>query len=142
VTTTRTARTTSPSTRPTRARALGVLGAALAALAIWVVADQLLGANLLVRSGGGSTQSVGAGTVVAASLLAALLGWALLAVLERRTSRARAVWTGVALVVLLLSLSGPLTGGTTPSTRATLVLMHLTVAAVLIPTLRRSSPAA
>ena len=114
----------------------------LAALAIWVVADQLLGANLLVRSGGGSPQSVGAGTVVAASLLAALLGWVLLAVLERRTSRARAVWTGVALVVLLLSLSGPLTGGTTPSTTATLVLMHLTVAAVLIPTLRRSSPAA
>lgn len=142
MTTTRTAQSTSPSTRPTRARALGVLGAVLAALAIWVVADQLLGANLLVRSGGGSPQSVGAGTVVAASLLAALLGWVLLAVLERRTSRARAVWTGVALVVLLLSLSGPLTGGTTPSTTATLVLMHLTVAAVLIPTLRRSSPAA
>jgi hypothetical protein len=45
VTTTRTAQITSPSTRPTRARALGVLGAVLAALAIWVVADQLLGAG-------------------------------------------------------------------------------------------------
>jgi hypothetical protein len=144
MTTTQTAHTTSSSTRRTRARAraLGVLGAVLAALAVWIVADPLLGADLLVRPGGGSPQSVGAGPVVAASLLAALLGWALLAILERRTSRARGVWTGIALVVLVLSLSGPLTGGTTLTTKATLAIMHLAVAAVLIQTLRRSSPTA
>jgi hypothetical protein len=142
VTTTRTAQITSPSTHQIRSRSLGVLGAVLAALAIWIVAGPLLDADLLVRSGVGSPQSVGAGSVVAASLLAALLGWALLAILERLTSRARAVWTGVALVVLLMSLSGPLTSGTTLSTKATLAIMHVTVAAVLIQTLRRTSPVA
>ncbi len=131
---------TSMPTRLTRARAFGVAGAALAALAVWTVAVPLLGVDLLVRPGGGSAQTVGVGTVVTASLVASLLGWALLALLERRVTRARTVWTGVAAVVLLLSLAGPLTGGTTSSAAAALTLMHVAVAAVLIPTLRHSPP--
>jgi hypothetical protein len=46
----------------------------------------------------------------------------------------------VAIVVVLLSLGGPLTSGTTAAAKVTLALMHLAVAAVLIPVLRRSSP--
>jgi hypothetical protein len=42
----------------------------------------------------------------------------------------------------MMSLGGPLTGGTTLSTKATLAIMHPTVAAVLIQTLRRNPPAA
>ncbi len=133
---------TSLHTRRRRARAIGVASAAIAALAVWAVTVPLLGVDLLVRPGGGTPQTVGPGTVAAASLIASLLGWALLTLLERRTDRARAVWTGLAVVVLLLSLGGPLTGGTTVSATAALTLMHLAVAAVLIPTLRRSSPTA
>ncbi|MFI2379731.1 DUF6069 family protein [Streptomyces sp. NPDC018964] len=63
-----------------------------------------------------------------------LSGWGLLAVLERSgVRRARAVWTGIAGVVLTVSFL-PLTGdGMDGGTRAALALMHLAVAAVLIP---------
>lgn len=47
----------------------------------------------------------------------------------------------VAIVVLLVSLSLPLSAGATISSKAALALMHLAVAAVLIPALRRNSPA-
>ncbi len=124
----------------TRVRALAVACAPLVALGVWTVAVPLLGADLPVRPGGGSPQMVGAGAVAAASLITALVGWALLALLEHRTARARPVWTAVALAVLLLSLGGPLTAGTTTASKAVLVLMHLTVGAVLIPALRRNSP--
>jgi predicted permease len=126
--------------RVNRTRALSVAGAAIAALAVWAVAVPLLGLDLLVRFGNGAPQAVGIDFVLGASLVASLFGWGLLAVLERRTSRARTIWTAVAIVVVLVSLSLPLSTGITMSTRAALGLMHVAVAAVLIPALRRGSP--
>lgn len=132
--------TSLPARRRIRARALGVAGAVLAALAVWTAAVPLLGVDLLVRPGGGRPQTVGPDSVVMASLIASLLGWALLALLEHRTARARTIWTAVALVVVLLSLGAPLTGGVTTAAAVTLTLMHLAVAAVLITVLPLSSP--
>lgn len=86
-------------------------------------------------------REVTAGAVVASSLGAALAAWALLAVLERHTSRARAVWTAVALGVLAASLVPPVTAGVGPASKAALALMHVAVAAALIPLLRRTSAA-
>jgi hypothetical protein len=43
-------------------------------------------------------------------VVVSLLAWALLAVLERRTSSAQAIWRVVAVLALLLSLSAPLSG--------------------------------
>jgi hypothetical protein len=127
----------------TQARLVGVVGATLAALVVWIVVVQLLGVDLLARSTGSTkAQAVGVAPVVIEALIAALLGWALLAVLERFTRRARTIWTVVALVVLLLSLSGPLTGGVTTATKVSLSLMHIALAAVLIPTMRVTSPRA
>ena len=132
---------TSSATRTrTRTRALAVAGAALAALVVWTVAVPILDVDLTVSPGGGSPMSVGAGTVVVAALVGALLGWALLALLEARTARARTLWTGAAVVALLVSLGGPLNAATATSIQVTLMLMHLAVAAVLIPALRRTSP--
>lgn len=133
-------RSTAVRTGTTRPRAIAVVAATLAPLAVWLVATQLFGTDLLVRPVGGNPQHVGAATVVAVALSGSLLGWALLALLERRTARARTLWTGVALAVLLLSLTGPLTAGAAAATKAVLVLMHLAVAAVLVPALRHSSP--
>ncbi len=124
--------------RPRLTRMLGVAGACAAAIAVWAIAVPAFGVQLLVRFGGGTPQTVGLGLVVGASLLASLLGWALLAVLERRTPRARPIWTAIATVILVASLTLPLSAGTTMSARVTLVLMHLAAAAVLIPTLRRA----
>jgi len=127
--------------RLARTRALSVAGAVLAAAGVWVVAVPLLGAHLLVRFGAGVPETVGIGLVVGATLVASVCAWGLLALLERRTPRARTIWTGVAGVVLLVSLSLPLTAGIALSTKATLALMHVTAASVLIPSLRRSSSA-
>jgi Family of unknown function (DUF6069) len=80
--------------------------------------------------------------VAGGSLVAALAGWALLALLERFTARARTIWTAIALLVALLSLAGPLSIlATTEANVLALALMHVVVAAVLIPILAGTSPA-
>ena len=134
-------RVTAPSHRQLRLRAFAVIAAVLAALVVWSVAVPLLGVGLTVRTTpGSSVQTIGAGFVVAVSLLASLLGWGLLAALERRTQRAGTVWTAAAGVVLVLSLAGPLTAAVTTGGKVSLVALHLSVAAVLISLLRRTAP--
>ncbi|MFI5837691.1 DUF6069 family protein [Micromonospora sp. NPDC051300] len=121
-----------------RDRLLTVLAATAATLSGWAVAVPLAGVELTARSGGGE-QRVTPVAVAASTLLAGVAGWALLAVLERLTGRARTVWTAVAAVVLLLSLLGPLTGGVGRPATVTLVVLHLLAGAVLVPGLRRSA---
>jgi hypothetical protein len=100
---------------------------------VWLVTDPLLGYRLRIADGE-RTLDIGAVPVAVVALLASLSGWGLLAVLERSgVRRARAVWTGIAGAVLAVSFL-PLTGdGMDGGTRAALALMHLAVAAVLIP---------
>lgn len=130
---------TTPSSVKTRAaRALGVAGAVLAAVAVWTVADPVLGIELLVEMDT-EPQPIGVQAVVASSLVSGLAGWGLVALLERVTARARRVWTGTALVVLMLSLLGPPAAVTTAATVA-LAAMHLAVAVVLIPALTTVAP--
>jgi hypothetical protein len=126
--------------RVNRTRALGVVGAVLAAAAVWTVAVPLLGGHLLIRFGSGAAQNVGLDYVIGATVVTSLLGWAALALLERRTGRARQVWTALAVAVVLVSLTLPLIAGTTVATRVALAFMHVAVAAVLIPTLRGGAP--
>ena len=120
-----------------RTRVLGVLGATLAAAAVWALAVPGLGVHLMTRFGSGDAQTVGLGLVVTASLMGSLAGLGLLVVLEKVTSRAVTIWTSVAVVVLLASLSLPLVAGTTTSAKGALALMHVAVASVLIATFRR-----
>src|SRR5712691_9359379 len=129
---------TTPSTATVaRSRALGVVGATLAAVVVWTLAVPIFGVHLITRFGNGDAQSVGIGLVVAASLIGSLAGLGLLVVLQRISSRAVAIWTPGAIGVLLASLSLPLVAGTTTPAKATLALMHVAVASVLIATLRR-----
>ncbi len=134
-------RVTTPSHHKFRSRALAVTAAVLAALVVWSLAVPLLGVDLTVRTtpGGSSVQTIGPALVLAVSLLASLLGWGLLAGLERRTQRAGTIWTITAGVVLLLSLAGPLTAAITTAAAATLMLLHLSAAAVLILLLGRTA---
>src|SRR2546423_7925267 len=118
-------------------RALGVAGATIAAVAVWALAKTILGSSLVIQFGDGAPQTIGIELVVIGSLAGSLLGLGSLVLLERFTDRARTIWTVVAIGVLLVSLSLPLVAGTTVSTKAALALMHLTVASVLIPALRR-----
>jgi hypothetical protein len=125
----------------TRKRRLGVTAlAVLAPVLVWLVTDPLLGHRLRITDGE-QTLDIGAVPVGFVALLASLSGWGLLAVLERfGARRARAIWTGAAVAVLAVSFL-PLTGdGMDGGTRASLALMHLAVAAVLIPGLGGKSP--
>lgn len=126
-----------------RARLLASAWAVLAALAVWIVAGQILGIDLREPAmvAGGATRALGPLNVVFASTVASLAGWGLLAVLERFTSRARTAWTVIAALAALLSLGGPFSGAEiTTTNRVVLALLHIVVAAVLIPLLARTSP--
>ncbi|MFD5041627.1 DUF6069 family protein [Streptomyces sp. NPDC058377] len=120
-----------------RRRRLGATAlAVLAPVLVWLAADPLLGHRLRITDAE-QTLDIGALPVALVALLASLAGWGALAALERfGVRRARAVWTGAAVAVLALSFL-PLAGdGMDTGTRAALALMHLAVAAVLIPGLR------
>ncbi|MBB5114168.1 DUF6069 family protein [Micromonospora echinospora] len=127
-------------TRPTRRRVrlLTVLAATVATLLGWVIAVPLAGVELTARTGS-DVQRVTPVAVAVSTLLAGLAGWALLALLERLTARARTVWTAVAALVLLVSLLGPLGGGVGRAATLTLVAFHLVAGTVLITGLRRAA---
>lgn len=127
------------------ARQAGVLtAAALVPLAIWTVAVPLLGVHLHAVTGDepGAVQTIGPVMVLATAAGAALAGWALLAALKRITRRALPIWTVVALATLLVSMPGPFLGAANTAASAVLALMHVGVAAVLVPGLRRTAGAA
>jgi len=91
----------------------------------------------MTRFGNAAAQDVGLGLVLTAGLVGSLAGLGLLVLLEKVTSRAVTIWTAVAVVVLLASLTLPLVAGTTTPAKVALALMHVAVASVLIATFRR-----
>jgi hypothetical protein len=125
-----------------RARATAVAAAVLAPAVIWLVAVPLLGVDLRVAQPSGRPPAeITLPLVLATALAASLAGCGLLALLERQTSRARAVWTSTALVALAVSFVPLLTPGTSTTSRTVLAVLHLTVAAILIPSLARNASA-
>lgn len=132
------------STRPVPAvrkrRALAVAGAALAPTAVWLVA-QATGNELEVTLAGQPPMVVNLPFVVVTALAASLAGWGALAVLQRVTSHPRTLWTGLAVAALLVSFGPVAIMETNAAARTFLALMHVTVAAVLVPGLRGTVPA-
>lgn len=114
----------------------------LAPVLVWLVADPLLGHRLRIADGE-QTLDIGAVPVAVVALLASFAGWGLLAALERfGARRARAIWTGAGGAVLALSFLPFIGDGMDGGTRVSLTLMHLAVAAVLVPGLGCRSPGA
>ncbi|MET7672090.1 DUF6069 family protein [Micromonospora luteifusca] len=112
-------------------RAAVAAGAILAAAAEFAILHSVAGVDLAATSGN-STRQITVAAVVVAAAVAVLAGWALLALLERLTNRARVWWTSIAVAVLLLSLLVGPPGGVGGGAKATLALLHLSVGAVLI----------
>jgi hypothetical protein len=108
--------------------------AAGAAAGIWWLATGAASVDLMVGSGS-NAREIGLASVVLTALVVSLAAAGLLRVLERRTGRGLAIWTWVAVAVLVLSLVGPL-GASTLSAGVCLVAMHLAVGAVVIGGLR------
>jgi hypothetical protein len=123
-----------------RARLLAVAATVASAIALWALIEQVFGLDLRGPESGGAAD-VGPAQVTFVSALAAFAGWGFLAILERVTSRARSVWTTVAVVVLVASFGGPVSGTVfSQANRIGLIGLHLVVGAVPIPLLRRSTP--
>jgi hypothetical protein len=125
---------------PARARAVG--GSVAAAVAVWALFEIGFGMDLRPPAVQESamTSDIGPIQVIVAAGVASLAGWGSLAALERVTARPGRVWTAVAVLVLAASLGGPFSGaGIDAADRAVLALLHVTVGAVLIPLLRRTT---
>ncbi|HEX5993561.1 MAG TPA: DUF6069 family protein [Jiangellales bacterium] len=124
------------STRPPVAvrkrRALTAAGATLAATGVWLLA-QATGTELTVTMAGQPPMTISLPFVVVTALAASLAGWAALAVLQRVARRGRALWTVLAIAALLVSFGPVAAAQTNAAARTLLALMHLAVAAVLIP---------
>lgn len=131
-------------TTTTRRHLQRLLAAPLAALAVtivWLLAKEAAGVNLHQPAfGSASSRPLGLAFAAVVGIVAALLGWGLLALFERFSRRGAArSWLRAALIALLVSLAGPLSGhGVSAGNRAALVAMHLAVAAVVIPWLYRT----
>ena len=113
--------------------ALGVL----TALAVWTVSELVFGVDVRQPAfGTGVPQDLTAGAIVVASVAAGLAAWLSPVLLERFTRHARAAWVALASFVLGAPLSG---GGIDGGSRLVLVSLHLTVGALLIVLLVRTS---
>ena len=130
-----------PDIKHARARALCAAGGALAAALAWIVEVPLLGIHLNVRFGAGHAQTIAVSQVIGVTVAASLLGWLLLALLERRTPHAWLLWTTIALATLAASLALPLAVATTTSAVAGLIVMHVTAGAVVIPAMAHTARA-
>ncbi|MBG0565952.1 hypothetical protein I4J89_31345 [Actinoplanes sp. NEAU-A11] len=119
--------TPKPVRRVTLYRLRTVALAVAAAETVYLLARYGAGTDLALADG----TTVGPAAVAVAAAVAGLAGWALLAVLERVTSRARLIWTVVAAAVFAVSLLGPL-GGADAGAVLALSVLHSAVAGVLI----------
>lgn len=126
-----------PASRSVRGRAWSVVGAVALPVLIWLVADPLAGLDLVVPQSG-NPMTITLFPVVAASAVVSLVGWGALAVLEKFTAAAKTIWTVAAVLVLAVSFMPFLSSAMTTSTMLVLGLMHLVVAGILIPGMRRS----
>lgn len=134
---------TLPFSKRSRTRLLAVAAAALVAEALWLGAALVFGVHLQAPAGtiAADPMTLGLLPVALASLALSLLGWIVLAGLERLTPRARGIWLVLGLLGLAASLSGPLSGtGVTTANRVVLALMHLAVGAIVLTVLYRTSP--
>ena len=130
--------------RTSAIRAAGAAGAIGAAVTVWLLARFAAGVTLRQPAFSATAQPahLAIGFVIAAAAVASVAGWGVASLIGRTTRRPRATWVIVATAATLLSLSMPFSGhGVTVTQRVALALMHLAVAAVLIPVLAATLPA-
>lgn len=119
-------------------RWIGLFSATAAGAVLWLLAVPVAGIDLdvaAVPGGPSDDMTVSLASVVVSASAASVLGWILLALLERWTRRGRMIWTWVAAVAAILSIAGPLTMAASVAAGVVLAGMHLVTAAVLIPVL-------
>lgn len=128
---------TAAVTRPTGSRLrrpAGIVATLLVTLAVWAV-GHLAGADYVITDPTGSAR-IDLVVTAGFTLVVALVGWAVLALLERLTRRGTAIWTVLAVVVLVASYVPVFLVEATTGTRIALVAVH-TAVGLLVPAFRR-----
>ncbi|MEV0916194.1 DUF6069 family protein [Streptomyces sp. NPDC049967] len=132
--------TASPTRQQAGRRIVCLLAATVAAVIVWLIAHSALDIDLKTKAqGGGDPQEVGLAMVIGATILIGLVAWGVVALLDRKSPKARTRWTVIASIVFVVSLLGPFGSGEGGSTKAALLCMHLVVALVLIPGYARTA---
>lgn len=130
--------TTAPGTRTAGSRrvrrALGLVATLVVTLLTWA-AGALAGADYVLTDPTGSAR-LDVTAVAGVTIVVALLGWATLALLERLTRRGTAIWTALAVVVLVASYVPVFLVEATTATRIALLAVH-TAVGLLVPAFRR-----
>lgn len=137
--TTNTAAIVSSTVTTRRVRATAVVGAVLANSVLYMGA-RALGTDFQITDPGQTeAHQFILSEIAGFTALFALLGWGSLALLERVTRRAKAVWTMLAGTVLVLSFVPIGIEQATPATKAMLTVIHIAVAVALVPMLRTAA---
>ncbi|MBO2451300.1 hypothetical protein J4573_29700 [Actinomadura barringtoniae] len=123
--------------RRARAKAAGVAVAANGA--IYLAASALGVDFMLTDSASPEGHHLILPEIAVFSLVFALLGWGSLALLERFTRHAKGIWTALAGTVLALSFAPIFLEQAGAATRVSLIVIHVVVAAALLPMLRHTA---
>jgi Family of unknown function (DUF6069) len=121
-----------------RSRSGRVVTIAIAAAAtglVWLL-GRLAHVDYIVDTPAG-TREINLALTIVATVAAGIVGWIVIALLERYTSNARAVWVALGLVVVVLSIVPVFRTTANPGTQLMLSALHCVAAAVLIPALPR-----
>jgi len=119
-------------------RAMAIVVAIFANVCI-LIAGRIVNGEFPIATVQNDDQTIGFAQVIVVTLLAGLVAWGLLVLLERTTPRATAIWTTIAVIVFVLSLLGPVGSGVNASSKVVLALMHVGGAATIIPLMRQSA---
>ncbi|WP_433684806.1 DUF6069 family protein [Nocardia sp. CA-119907] len=132
--------TSTRRTSPSLLRYASAIGGAVLGTALLWAAARGLDVELRVDARNGRPpQVVGLPLVAGSTLVVSLLASATRKWLDRYADRAPTVWIRLTVTVLLVSLAPMAYVQASGTAKATLALMHVAVAAVLIPLLARGS---
>lgn len=113
--------------------------ATVAAVAAWVLETRVADIELVVTQGG-ATMAVGVVSVAVSALVVALAAAGVARLVRRHAARPRRAWLVTGTMVLVLSLTGPFAQATTTGAALALALLHVVVAAAVVPLLAAALP--
>lgn len=119
-----------------RRRAVGIVATLVVTLAVWLL-GHLAGADYWIADSQGTVR-IDALVTTQVTVVLGLVGWGVLALLERLTRYGTTIWTVLAAVVVVASMIPIVLVEATTATRVALVVVHLAVGAVLVPAFVRA----
>lgn len=125
-------------TRPSWQLRTLAIAAAVVVNVIILTIGRLINGEFPVGTAGNDNQTIGFAPVIVVTVVVGLVAWGLLVLLTRMTSRPRAIWTGIAIVIFVLSLFGPLGSDTNTSSKVVLLCLHVGAAATIVPLMMTS----